>query len=101
MKRTEIYKLIDEERKKQDNKFGEYNKTNTSGAWIRIILEELGEAAKTVNDIDLGDFYNKFECDMEACKHKDLIILEKELKNEIIQTIALCVAWLEADFDDD
>ena len=66
-----IFELIREERKFQDNKWG--NRHNSDMRWCLIALEELGEVSKDI---------------IEGNHHK---LADKE----IIQVAAVCVAWLK------
>ena len=68
--RKEIYNKIDDEREYQDNKWGIQQKNNY--IWASILTEEVGEAHKAI---------------LEGNKIR--------LQREIIQVIAVGVAWLE------
>jgi NTP pyrophosphatase (non-canonical NTP hydrolase) len=68
-----VLNLIDAEREVQDAKGGVQDQHNDD-QWYRILAEEFGEIAKALND-----------------KEPD-----EALEAEIIQTAAVCVAWLEA-----
>ena len=47
MRRDDVFKLIDDERKYQDSRFGvEFDKMNTLGHWIIYIEEYLNQAKK-------------------------------------------------------
>lgn len=80
MRRSQVYKLINDERFRQDEKFGtEECKKLTQGEWLAILVEEVGEVAKELCDHRLGL--------PEAT--------EKELKKELIQCAAVVVKWME------
>ena len=68
MGQQNIITEIVEERKRQDEKWGVRNQLHTW--WLVILLEEVGECAKALLE---GD----------------------GLRNEIIQSAAVCLAWLE------
>lgn len=55
-------------------------------AWLPVIVEELGEAAREINDLALG-------------KHSELWA-RMRLRGELIQVAAMVVAWL-ASLDED
>jgi NTP pyrophosphatase (non-canonical NTP hydrolase) len=65
---------IQRERKSQDKKWGEQN--HTDERWLTIATEELGEIANAILKPSPTDPDN--------------------IKKEIIQLAAVCVAWLEA-----
>jgi NTP pyrophosphatase (non-canonical NTP hydrolase) len=79
-----IVKAILNERDEQDNKWGVQKHSHTK--WLAILVEEVGEVALSVNEIcpALGEL-------KERAKLNDI----KELRTELIQTAAVCVAWLE------
>jgi len=68
-----VLNLIDDEREAQDAKWGVQDQHNDD-QWYRILAEEFGEIAKALNDKEP----------------------EAALEAEIIQTAAVCVAWIEA-----
>lgn len=70
MKQIDISDEILEERDRQDQKWGEQN--HNMGFWLAILMEEVGEAAKSL-------LQNKPE----------------EFRKEIVQCGAVCVAILE------
>lgn len=74
MNRDEVIYLINQERKFQNEKWGS-GRALTARTWAAILFEEAGEVAKATLEHD-----------------------EDNLKDEIIQVAAVCVAWLE-DFD--
>lgn len=59
------------ERLKQDEKWGA-NRIQADETWLRICVEELGEASKAIQDKDEG-----------------------QMRHEVIQAAAVLVAWLE------
>jgi NTP pyrophosphatase (non-canonical NTP hydrolase) len=69
-RRSHALDAIDIERNRQDYKWGEQNHPNLF--WLSILAEEFGEIGKSINEKDF--------CNM---------------KSEIVQTAAVCVAWLE------
>ena len=66
-----IFTLISVERRRQDVKFG--TQDHPDGGWALILLEEVGEYAKSLNEQD-----------------------EQNLDEELVQVAAVAVAWLEA-----
>lgn len=82
----EILVDIFNERIRQDKKWGEQN--HDSPVWLTVIAEELGEAAKALLELRA--------LESPRVPHEALIIARwEELKHEITQTAACCVAWLE------
>jgi NTP pyrophosphatase (non-canonical NTP hydrolase) len=69
--KKEIMKKILDERDRQDVKWGEQNHHDLY--WLGILMEEVGELAKTI--IEQGK--------------------EKEIEKEMVQVAAVAVAWLE------
>lgn len=78
MSRQEIFAAIDEERIKQDAKWGQQDHDDL--LWGAILAEEVGEAAQAA----LFSKYNP--CDMHT----------NGLRQELTQAAAVIVAWLEA-----
>ena len=72
MKRQDIYDLIDNERDFQDNKWGALPRHLSDMVWLTVLTEEVGEVAQAI------------------LKRNWL-----NLKLEIVQVIAVGVAWLE------
>lgn len=70
-----ILKEVAQEREKQDSKWGEQN--HAPCLWNGILLEEVGEVSKEVND-------HTFE-------GKGI----NEMREELIQVAAVAVAWIE------
>lgn len=72
--RTQAYILdkILEERVRQDGKFGQSPRGLHSSVWLTVIMEELGEVARSIIDGDSENY-----------------------KNELIQVAACCVGALE------
>jgi len=68
---------------KQDVKWGEQNHNDLK--WLSILMEEVGEAAETVNEDNPAKerLYSH-----DAC--------EDNLEYELIQVAAVAVAWIEA-----
>ena len=77
------YELIIDERTKQDLKWGEQNHDEMK--WLTILIEEVGEIGKAVNELypSIGSALPKKKALLE------------DLRKELIQTAAVCVAWLE------
>lgn len=67
-----LFDQITEERQRQDKKWGRNFPDRTDFQWLTILTEEVGEAAKAIND---GD--------------------EENLLEEVIQCAAVCLSWLE------
>lgn len=72
---TNIYEAIQQERKRQDDKWGEQNHGDLY--WLGILMEEVGEIAKSV-----------IEAPLQEGGAVD--------QSEIVQAATVCVAWLEA-----
>ena len=66
-----VFKMIISEREHQLEKWG--IQTHSNPTWFRILSEEVGEIVKSINE------------------EKP----EAEMVEEVIQTAAVCVAWLE------
>ena len=71
MKFNDIIELIKLERIRQDKKWGSQREL-PDRTWLTILVEEVGEIAKATLEHD-----------------------EANLKEEIIQVVAVCVCWLE------
>lgn len=72
-KLDEIIELVREERLRQDEKWGELPRaTNSSGVWMLILMEEVGEAAEAF-------LYGRFDL----------------AKEELIQVATVTIAWIE------
>lgn len=76
-----ILQEIKKERQKQVEKWGVQNHLNEH--WLCILAEEFGEAAQLVTKGEVPP------------KEMDNKIYLKNLREELIQTAAVCVAWLE------
>jgi hypothetical protein len=74
---------IRDERQEQDEKWGEQNHSDLK--WLSILGEEFGEVCKEVTEDNPAKERIKSSLDCQ-----------KDLKKELIQTCAVCVAWLEA-----
>lgn len=72
MDRNEIYTLVDIERDRQDRKWGAMPRNLSDVVWLAVLVEEVGEAAESIL---------KMEWD--------------NLRKEVIQIIAVGVAWME------
>ena len=68
MDKEALIRIIYEERNRQDIKWGEQHHTNLF--WLGILIEEIGEIAKAI--LENGDIFE-----------------------ELIQSIAVCIAWIE------
>jgi NTP pyrophosphatase (non-canonical NTP hydrolase) len=77
-RRNFIYGNIESERFRQDKKWGDQS-GNANVVWSTVLTEEVGEAAKAVLELDFG--------------HGGTW---EELREELIQSAAVCVAWIEA-----
>ena len=71
------------ERYSQDQKWGEQNHSDLK--WISILGEEFGEVCKEVTEDNPATERIKSSSDCQ-----------RDLKKELIQTCAVCIAWLEA-----
>lgn len=72
VRRAVILRAIGDERVNQISKFGD-QKNHSLDRWNTILTEELGEVARSINEQD-----------------------DENLKLELIQVAAVCVAWLES-----
>lgn len=52
--REQIYEVIDSERDRQDEKFGEINSELSNAEMLCVLVEEVGEAAKEINDYNIN-----------------------------------------------
>ena len=77
--REAIFRAIDEERGRQDAKFGD-QRSNDPTRWSAILSEECGEVA------------------MAALRLEDVgtVMSRTELREELVQVAAVAVAWIEA-----
>ena len=75
-KQKVIHEAIDAERKRQDILWGEQN--HDAITWMNILLEEVGEAAKCVNDFDVK------------------VDAREQYEVELIQVAAVAVAMIES-----
>lgn len=71
MKLFRIIRMVWEERQRQISKWGKYRNL-PSRTWLAILMEEVGEIAKA---------------DLEHDRSNQI--------DEIIQVIAVCIAWLQ------
>jgi hypothetical protein len=71
-----IYEAVKRERKRQDGMWG--LQEHPDALWCAILAEEFGEVAKEANETHFRG------------KPTD------ELEHELVQTMAVCAAWLEA-----
>lgn len=76
MIKQETIDSLSQERARQHIKWGEQNHDDIT--WLGILAEEFGEAAKEANETH---FRSKSD---------------EELKTELAQVAAVCVAWLES-----
>jgi len=76
---TSIYNEIFEERKRQDDKWGEQN--HHPYKWLSILMEEVGEASKAV-----------LECDFKGSS-RDYTL--NSYRMELVQVAAVAVAMIE------
>lgn len=76
--RQNLLKKINDLRYKQDKKYG-YNESKSNLEWHALVSEEFGEVGHEVCDFHFND---------DGCIDN--------LKEEIIQTISICLAWLES-----
>ncbi len=77
-----IVEMVARERVRQDSKFGEQNHTNEM--WLTILMEEIGEVSQQILNLEFA---------------KDSVAIEdiiKELDDEMIQSIAVLVAWYQS-----
>lgn len=66
----EVLEEVMEERKRQDELWGEQN--HDDGIWLAILVEEVGEVANDINE------------------------RSKKLREELIQVAAVAVSWVES-----
>ena len=78
MNRPQIFRAIEAERERQDNKFpGQWLGKMTYGLRLAILTEEVGEVARAI--LEQG-------ADSRG----------QDLETELVQVAAVCVAWLES-----
>lgn len=82
-----ILEQIEEERKKQDAKWGEQNHKPIE--WNSILGEEIGEVSKAVVESNFMKVHNKDDMDV----YEAWLINYRE---ELIQSAAVCVAMIES-----
>jgi len=73
---------IRDERKRQDEKWGVQNHGDL--AWLAVLAEEFGEAAIAVT-----------KASVPPCYSRPTEEQEQALRKELIQTAAVCVAWIQ------
>jgi len=56
-KQKTVYQMIEAERAYQDAKWGQQD--HTPVAWIPILLEEVGEVARAVNENDVAEYIDE------------------------------------------
>ena len=78
----DIFQDIAREREQQEERWGEQNHHGTK--WLAILVEEVSEVAVCVNEIEPAIFTEK-----AGLKNYN------ELREELIQVAAVCIAWLE------
>lgn len=83
MVRPEHVELIDMERFRQDQKWGDQS-GNDPAVWATVLSEECGEAAQAALHVQ---FHHGFADGEAAIDH---------LRTELVQVAAVAVAWLEA-----
>jgi len=86
--KLEVYSAIISERRRQVEKWGDQFHKDTF--WLAILGEEFGEIAKELADNYERTFYMNNQKDKDTYEK-----YRSNLKKEIIQTAAVCVAWLE------
>jgi NTP pyrophosphatase (non-canonical NTP hydrolase) len=77
MSRDEIFDEIDDERDRQDQKFG--RQMHDDAVWLAIVSEEVGEAAQEVLTQRFGSV---------GKGHGDL-------REELLQVASVTIAWIE------
>lgn len=75
-----IFDLIDDERIKQDDKWGEQN--HDPFLWCSILGEEVGEVSRAALNIKFNESFTR----TQKLDH---------YKKELIQTAAVCIAMIE------
>jgi hypothetical protein len=81
MNRDDIYGLINEERARQNEKWGHAHPVPWA-VWVMVMTEEMGEVARATHDIMFGTVGNREEN-------------MANLKRELTQVAACAVWWLE------
>lgn len=80
MTTKKVLQEIDDERLRQDVKWGEQNHSDLY--WLGILVEEVGELSRRIIERKCDDLLRERKCD-------DL------LREELVQCAAVAVAWLE------
>ena len=84
-----IYWKVLEERVEQDNEWGEQNHSNEK--WLTILTEEIGEAAEAALKLGWARAGNR-----DGAKPPyDIPAYKQLLKDEIIDSMAVLMAWHE------
>ena len=87
-----VFQRVKEERKRQDKLWGEQN--HHPIAWISILTEEVGEAAKESNDLYFRN-KGKGEQSLFPVETLQAVRIEK-LKEELIQVAAVAIQAVES-----
>ena len=82
--RSGLFSEIAEERLRQERKWGQQN--HTPMHWVPILVEEVGEVAKTALETHFQNEYPQYQ------KHTDYA----EFRKELIQVAAVAVAMIES-----
>jgi NTP pyrophosphatase (non-canonical NTP hydrolase) len=77
---AEIYDELADERDRQRTLWG--NQTESPWGWLAILVEEVGEVAKEVNE-------------NASSKNNAEASFSSRMEDELIQVAAVCVAWLD------
>ncbi|MCY0870811.1 MAG: hypothetical protein OWT27_09540 [Firmicutes bacterium] len=92
MERQEIFKLIEEERERQNLLHPEWH-GNDHG--LVVLAEEFGEVAKALYELKRtasAEYRNSIDpVEWEI----DMDVRARELEDELVQVAAVCVRWLE------
>lgn len=78
--------MIVEERKSQDQKWGNYQQ-HPVREWLAVLLEELGEVAQRIND---DTYQGSSKVDYFSSPQA-----ARALRDEIVQVAAVAAAWLQ------
>ena len=84
--RPDLQQLLDSvrmERARQDKKWGRDFPKRTHSQWLAIVVEEIGEASKEINQRD--------EVNTQEARQEH----DYKMRKEVIEAAAVCLSWLE------
>lgn len=82
---SEVVMLLERERKKQVEKWGDQSLAHADERWLCILTEEVGELAQAI-----------LQCPTRYVPRQYAIQTPAPIRTELIQIAAVAIAWLEA-----